>query len=113
MRDEVPERFHYRHSNRITPIVAIPDPGYIFTTHDQKFKAGGGHGYDNMDEDMRAIFFAAGPKITKSYTPGAIVAPFFNVELYNFMTELLNIEPSVHNGTIEGKFPILDDSNEN
>lgn len=107
MREDVPERFHYSHSDRITPIVTIPDNGYTFVTHQDSFKAGGNHGYDNLEQDMAAIFMAKGPKIARAYEAGSILAPFYNVEVYGLLTELLNIDASSNNGTLEGVFPLV------
>lgn len=109
LRQNVPDRFHYKHSNRITPVVAIPDVGYTFITHEEegKFKKGGNHGYDNLAEEMSALFMARGPKIKREYKPGTILAPFFNTEVYGFLTELLNMDAATNNGTLEGAFPVI------
>ncbi|KAI8643750.1 alkaline-phosphatase-like protein [Parasitella parasitica] len=112
LRENVPERFHYSHSERITPIVAIPEVGYTFITHEEfekkgGFKKGGNHGYDNLADDMRAIFMAKGPKINRSYKSGTILAPFFNIEVYGLLTELLNIDAAPNNGTLQADFPVL------
>lgn len=111
-REEVPDRFHYKHSNRITPVVAIPDVGYTFVTHEEVnkkggFKKGGNHGYDNLADDMRAIFMAKGPKIDRVYKKGTILAPFFNVEVFGLMTELLNMDAPPNNGSLQADFPIV------
>ncbi|KAI9249969.1 alkaline-phosphatase-like protein [Helicostylum pulchrum] len=110
LREDVPDRFHYKHSNRITPVVAIPDVGYSFVTHaqvDEKgFQKGGNHGYDNLAVDMRAIFMAKGPKIDRVYKQGTVLAPFFNTEVYGLLTELLNMDAPPNNGTLHADFPI-------
>ncbi|CAO0792982.1 unnamed protein product [Mucor circinelloides] len=112
MREDVPDRFHYKHSDRITPVVAIPEVGYTFITHEEfdkkgGFKKGGNHGYDNLADDMRAIFMAKGPKINRVYKSGTILAPFFNTEVYGLLTELLNIDASPNNGTLQADFPVI------
>lgn len=107
MREDVPSRFHYSHSDRITPIVTLPDLGYTFTTHNATFKAGGNHGYDNLEKDMGAIFLARGPKLSRAYPSGSTLAPFYNVEVYGLLTELLNIDAATNNGTLQGVFPLL------
>ncbi|KAI7905086.1 alkaline-phosphatase-like protein [Cokeromyces recurvatus] len=112
LRENVPERYHYNNSDRITPIVAIPEVGYSFTTHAEVekeggFKKGGNHGYDNLAADMRAIFIAKGPKIQHAYRPGSILAPFFNIEVYGLLSELLNMDAAPNNGTLKAKFPII------
>ncbi|KAG0744773.1 hypothetical protein G6F62_010205 [Rhizopus arrhizus] len=107
LKQDMPSRFHYRHSNRISPIQVIPDVGYIFTTHKMSSKEGDDIGYDNLADDMKTIFLAKGPKLNKIYKQGSILAPFVNVEVYGFMTELLNIDAAPNNGTIKTKFPVL------
>lgn len=112
LREDVPDRYHYKHSERITPIVAIPEVGYSFVTHaevDKKggFKKGGNHGYDNLADDMRAIFMAKGPKIDRVFKSGTILAPFFNIEVYNLLTELLNMDAAPNNGTLHADFPVI------
>lgn len=111
-REDMPDRFHYKHSNRITPVVAIPEVGYTFVTHEEiekkgGFKNGGNHGYDNLADDMRAIFIAKGPKIDRVYKKGTILAPFFNVEVFGLMTELLNMDAPPNNGSLQADFPIV------
>ncbi|RCH88141.1 hypothetical protein CU097_010778, partial [Rhizopus azygosporus] len=57
LRQNMPDRYHYKHSDRIAPIVVIPDIGYTFVTHKmplEQLGAGDHHGYDNLAEDMRA-----------------------------------------------------------
>ncbi|KAG2194458.1 hypothetical protein INT47_003826 [Mucor saturninus] len=110
LREDVPDRYHYRNSTRITPIVAIPEIGYSFVTHAQVeggFRLGGNHGYDNLEDDMRAIFMARGPKIDRVYKPGSILGPFFNIEVYNLLTELLNMDAAPNNGTLHADFPVI------
>ncbi|KAI8388825.1 alkaline-phosphatase-like protein [Radiomyces spectabilis] len=109
LRENVPERFHYSASDRITPIVVIPDVGYTFTTHAttphaSNFTLKGNHGFDHMAPDMRAIFIASGPKLTQWYDPGTVVVPFYNVEVFEFLSKLLNINAIPTNGTLHGMF---------
>ncbi|KAI9246538.1 alkaline-phosphatase-like protein [Sporodiniella umbellata] len=108
LKDQLPTRYHYSQSSRISPIQVIPSVGYQFTTHKMGFVEGGEYeGYDNLEDKMGAVFLAKGPKISKWYKPGTVLAPFLNVEVYGFMTELLNIDAAPNNGTMKGKLPIL------
>ncbi|KAJ3126366.1 hypothetical protein HK100_010292 [Physocladia obscura] len=74
MRESVPSYFHYSNSNRIGPIVALPDEDYGLTLRSQftivqslkPYKLGGMHGYNNTNINMRAIFVAAGPAFKSS-----------------------------------------------
>ncbi|KAJ8306811.1 hypothetical protein KUTeg_014895 [Tegillarca granosa] len=55
----------------------------------------GFHGYAKEEEDMRAIFTAAGPDFKRNYR----IKPFLNIQLYQIMCRILNITPQPHNGT--------------
>lgn len=110
-REEIPARFHYNATERIAPIVMVPDVGYaIILSTDVNPTTGlakipsGIHGYDNMAEEMRAIFAARGPQIEKHYVPGTVVKPFVNVEMYRFLTTLLDLDPAPNNATLNGVF---------
>ncbi|KAI9492102.1 alkaline-phosphatase-like protein [Zychaea mexicana] len=112
LRENVPERFHYSENDRIAPIVTIPDVGYAIISHSdydihsgKDYRPRGIHGYDNMAPEMRAIFMAKGPRVEQLYPqPGTVVAPFFNVEVYGFLTQLLHLNEAPNNGTLHGMF---------
>lgn len=57
---------------------------------------GGGHGYDNQDLDMGALFVARGPSIK---TGGVDIGNVANVEIYNFLANMLQVLPAPNNGT--------------
>ncbi|KAL1921622.1 uncharacterized protein VTP21DRAFT_11338 [Calcarisporiella thermophila] len=111
LREEIPGRFHYSNSPRIAPLVAIPDPGWVFITHSKydslkgkPFHPMGVHGYDNENPLMRAIFIGAGPefmptKKDNNVTAERIVPPFQNIELYGLLAHILGIQPAPNNGT--------------
>lgn len=63
----------------------------------------GMHGYDNADSDMRAIFLASGPGFKKNF----VSPPFYNVELYQLMCNILGVNPNPHNGTWSKVSPML------
>ncbi|CAO3701993.1 unnamed protein product [Rhizopus stolonifer] len=108
LQQNMPDRYHYKDSNRIFPIQVIPNTGYLFASHKMAAKDGGDHhGYDNLADDMRAIFLAKGPKVNKMYREGSILAPLFNIELYGFLAELLNIDAAPNNGTMRNDFPVI------
>jgi predicted AlkP superfamily pyrophosphatase or phosphodiesterase len=104
-RQDIPARFHYNSTERIAPIVLLPDVGYaIVKSTDKGNPPKGIHGYDNMSYEMRAIFAARGPKIDASYSSGTVVSPFYNTEMYRFLTSLLDLEPAPSNATLDGVF---------
>ncbi|KAI9497766.1 alkaline-phosphatase-like protein [Zychaea mexicana] len=113
LKEDVPARLHYSNNERIAPIVAIPDVGYVMVDHDrfdpksatEQFSPIGIHGYDNLAVEMRSIFMAHGPAVDMMYGRRAVLAPFYNTEVYSFVCELLNIDANpAHNGTMEGQF---------
>jgi len=59
------------------------------------------HGYDNEDENMRALFMGVGPVFSKF--PGQVIPSFSNTEVFNLLTTILNITENAppNNGTIE------------
>ena len=101
---EIPERFHYRNSPRIAPLLVLPDEGWALINRqrlDEMKKRGdlqrlrGGHGYDNQLESMRAIFIAHG----QAFKEGKVVEPFENIHIYNIMTKILGLMPAKNDGS--------------
>lgn len=100
-REEIPERFHYRGSPRIQPIVALAAEGWEITSHarwandlDRHRKRGGAHGYDPALASMRGLFVAAGPRVR-----GGVVAPEFqNIDIYDFLCAVLELKPAPNDG---------------
>ncbi len=99
---DIPERLHYSNNRRIAPIIGIMDNGWSLTSHDyyeshQSYYSGGTHGYDPEYSDMHAFFLAHGP----AFKSGITVPAFENIQLYNLMTKIFNIEPAPNDGNIE------------
>jgi predicted AlkP superfamily pyrophosphatase or phosphodiesterase len=100
-REDIPSHLHYRTNNRIPPIVALADDGWTITTRTRHVLAsaagrtgGGAHGYDPRHKSMQGLFVAAGPGVRQ----GAVVPPFENVHIYNFLCELLGLTPATNDG---------------
>ncbi|KAJ8302299.1 hypothetical protein KUTeg_021286 [Tegillarca granosa] len=66
-----------------------------FPTYKDSGPLVGFHGYDNLDQEMGAIFVGIGPDFKVNY--GA--KPFANVNLYQLMCHLLGLTPAPNNGT--------------
>ncbi|KAI6219149.1 Ectonucleotide pyrophosphatase/phosphodiesterase C27A7.1 [Aphelenchoides fujianensis] len=96
-RKQFPARFHYAKTGRIGDVVLEGLLGTtIFETKKADYHVTADHGYDYIEETMKAIFFARGPNVR----PATRVEPFQNVELFNFFTELLRLNKDVaNNGT--------------
>jgi len=98
-KQDIPGRLHYSNNRRIAPIVGILDNGWSLTTHEyfeshQSHYSGGTHGYDPAHPDMHAFFLAHGP----AFKSGITVYAFENIQLYNLMAKVLEIDPSPNNG---------------
>ncbi|MDQ3750592.1 MAG: ectonucleotide pyrophosphatase/phosphodiesterase [Acidobacteriota bacterium] len=106
LKSEIPERFHYRVSPRIAPIICSAEEGWILTNHkrfgewrerDELRGLRGAHGYDNGLESMRATFIAHGA----AFKRGALVEPFENIHIYNLMCKILGLTPAKNDGDFE------------
>lgn len=109
---EIPARFHYNEGGRIAPIVCSADEGWAMTSRERYAqtqkredfaKPKGAHGYDNALESMRAIFIAHG----KAFKKKKIIEPFENVNVYNVMTKILNLNPAPNDGNFNVANQIL------
>ncbi|KAF7728667.1 hypothetical protein EC973_005704 [Apophysomyces ossiformis] len=104
-REHIPARYQFSNNSRIAPLLVVPDPGWNLVTHAEfdpdhqdVYHPRGTHGYDNLSPQSRAIFVAQGPTFKKR----GILKPFWNVEVYQVMTHILQLEPAPNNGTMEG-----------
>ncbi|MDQ3713846.1 MAG: ectonucleotide pyrophosphatase/phosphodiesterase [Acidobacteriota bacterium] len=106
LKSEIPERFHYRASPRIAPIVCSAEEGWVLTNRkrfgewrerDELKGLRGAHGYDNGLESMRATFIAHGA----AFKRGALVEPFENIHIYNLMCKILGLTPAKNDGDFE------------
>ncbi|MGQ9619609.1 MAG: alkaline phosphatase family protein [Bacteroidales bacterium] len=103
-KESLPERWHYGKSSRINEIVAVADSSWYLATRPLigKFR-GGAHGYDNRNPDMHGIFYATGPAFKRGFT----VQELNNVDIYNLICKILNIQPSRNDGEISHVLPLL------
>ena len=106
LKSEIPERFHYRASPRIAPIICSAEEGWVLTNHkrfgewrerDELRGLRGAHGYDNELESMRATFIAHG----RAFKRGAVFEPFENIHIYNLMCKILGLTPAKNDGDFE------------
>jgi predicted AlkP superfamily pyrophosphatase or phosphodiesterase len=99
LREEVPERFHYRSDPRIGDVVVVMDEHWQFGTRVPS-NPGGQHGWDPQLASMRSIFLVIGPTIPA----GRTISPFENIHVYPFIAELLGLQPA---RGIDGKSGLL------
>lgn len=96
LKEELPSRLHYAASDRIPPIIGLVQEGYkVEQKRSTRQECGGAHGYDNAFFSMRTIFIAHGPQFAR----GRKVPSFENVQIYNLVTTILNIQGATNNGT--------------
>lgn len=91
LKEEIPERFNFRHHPFIGDIVVFADKGWIFNKDgkwNKKYVAT--HGYDNKDMNMQGIFFAKGPAFKSNYRTSAID----NLDIYPLLCKIFDIYPS-------------------
>ena len=94
-----PERINCLVFRRIAPLVLIMDEGWTLvkeppSSAKNKPMSKGTHGYDNQLESMQGMFIAYGEGVAKSVDVGRI----YNIEVYQFIAALLDIEPAPHEG---------------
>ncbi|KAL3638233.1 hypothetical protein CASFOL_017604 [Castilleja foliolosa] len=94
---ELPSRLHYSDNDRIPPIIGLVEEGFkVEQKRTKSQECGGAHGYDNAFFSMRTIFIAHGPQFAR----GRKVPSFENVQIYNMVTQILNIGGAPNNGSM-------------
>lgn len=99
LREELPERLHYRASPRIPPILFVMQDGWCIEqkTGWPKFKVRfdrSNHGWDPATPNMGALFIAAGP----AYRHGVELPAAENVDVYNLLCATLGLKPAPNDG---------------
>lgn len=96
-KEDIPDRFHYKHNRRIQPILAVADEGWEIVQNNSDHFPMGNHGYDNMLTDMHPIFLAHGPDFRKNITKQTMNF----TDLYPLLCHLLDIRPLPNNGSLD------------
>jgi predicted AlkP superfamily pyrophosphatase or phosphodiesterase len=122
LREELPDRYHYRDDPRAGDVVVVMDESWTLNiprapsitpaaTSKPPAPAAqpasgeeetGQHGWDNAFPSMRAFFLAMGPGIRE----GALVGEVENVDVYPLMAELLGIRPATD---LDGRTGVIHD----
>ncbi|ROL46281.1 Ectonucleotide pyrophosphatase/phosphodiesterase family member 1 [Anabarilius grahami] len=97
LKEHLPKRLHFANSIRIERAHLYMQPQWqaALKPSEIKYCTGGFHGSDNVFKSMQAIFIGYGPGIHYKTS----VAPFENIEVYNFLCDLLGVPPAPNNGT--------------
>ena len=98
-RENTPAHLHFRQSDRIAPVVVLPDEGWSVTTRARaaaspQFPIAGSHGFDVRNRSMHATFFAHGP----SFRAHARVQTIATVDVYTILAHALGIQPAPNSG---------------
>ena len=104
-RSEIPAYLQYGTNSRIGDVVALPDPGWLFTDNNN-FKPGGTHGFDPYISDMHVMFRAIGPDFKKGYHKAD---KFQNTNVYALLAHLLGITPAPNDGDITNVIDMLNE----
>ena len=103
-REDLPGHLHYGTHPRIPAVVLIADPGWVAGV---RLKPSGynrgDHGYDWKFRDMHSIFYAEGPAFKKGFA----VDTLYNVDVYNIISEILNLTPVPNDGNRERISPLF------
>lgn len=97
-RRDVPGRLEFNGSVREGDPVVVPQELIPITARlkQETIRGVGAHGFDpERFPEMKAIFYAEGPDVK----PGVKLAPFSNVNVYDFVCELLGLKPAKNDGT--------------
>ncbi|KAM8778759.1 bis(5'-adenosyl)-triphosphatase ENPP4 isoform 1-T1 [Rhynchonycteris naso] len=95
LKEDIPARFHYKHNDRIQPVLLVADEGWTIVLNKSSLKLGD-HGYDNSLPSMHPFLAAHGPAFHKGYKQSTIN----NVDIYPMMCHILGLEPHPNNGTL-------------
>lgn len=94
---DVPSRLDFNRNSREGDPVLVANELVAITARAKQpmIKGVGAHGFDPAQvPEMKAIFYAEGPDIR----PGVKVAPFTNVNIYDFVCALLGLKPAKNDG---------------
>ena len=99
LREEVPERLHYRNNPRIPPVVLMADEGWNIESKlgwpNRKARYDRGtHGYDPATSNMGALFIASGPVFKR----GVKIDDVVNIQIYNLLCAALGVQPAPNEG---------------
>ena len=102
----IPKDFHYNDNDRIMPLIAVADTGFLLadrrdTTHMHDML--GMDGFEPKSREMHPFFLATGP----SFKHGETFEAFPNVHIYSLLCELLGIKPALNSGKLRAVAKML------
>ncbi|XP_062266654.1 ectonucleotide pyrophosphatase/phosphodiesterase family member 5 [Platichthys flesus] len=102
-KEEIPQRFHYRHNRRIMPIILEAKEGWTIMQNRTGPFMLGNHGYDNTLRSMQPVFVARGPAFRQKYLKPSMSS----VDLYPLMCHILAVRPLPNNGSLSNVQDLL------
>ncbi|KAJ0062459.1 hypothetical protein NL108_013442 [Boleophthalmus pectinirostris] len=96
LKEDIPERLHYRNNHRVQPILLIADEGWTIVKSGNVLPRLGDHGYDNSLPSMHPFLVAVGPSFRKGYRISSIET----VDVYPLMCRLLSMTGRPNNGSL-------------
>lgn len=94
---ELPEYLHYGNNPRTHDITLVADSSWSIYWSWESMDKLGAHGFDPLNTDMHAIFYAFGPSFKEGYTKES----FKNIHMYSLMAHLLKLEPAQTDGNFD------------
>lgn len=94
LKDDLPDRLHYKNNVRTQPIILMADEGWTIVKNGRLPRLGD-HGYDNTLPSMHPFLAAQGPAFRKGYK----MSSFNSVDLYPLMCHLVGVLPEPNNGS--------------
>jgi alkaline phosphatase D len=104
-RKDTPAYLHLRDNPRNGDPVVVPNGPYIAHPHATSPREDlADHGYDvTRMPQMKAYFLATGPDIRR----GVKLPSFTNLDVYDFVSKLLDLKPAPNDGTLKPLLPAL------
>lgn len=96
-KDEVDSTLFGGHSDRISPILVVPDAGYLVATEDKVNALEGDYsyvsGYRGEEVLSRGVFIGSGPTFVRTFGErDTVLRPFDITDVYNIVCDSLSIE---------------------
>ena len=101
-KEDLPERFRIKESDRVPDIIVVADMPYTITTQSfvnnpERGVLAGGHGYDPEYEEMHGFFLANGPDFRDDHISEVLEL----VDVYGLMAHLLGLDPAQNDGDLD------------
>ena len=94
---DTPKRLHYMNNDRIADVLLNMEAQWsVKRSNSGWMPEGGNHGFDNEYNAMHALFLGYGAAFKNGYYDETVHQ---NIELYDMMCGIMNVEPSPNNGT--------------